>query len=193
MISSRRLERIRQVLAKRQKDLTLILSNIHDPHNVSAILRSCDAFGVHRVHLYYTTTAFPSLGKKSSASGKKWVEIVRHREPGPMLDAMKAQGYQILATAFDEDAVSLHEVDLTKPTAIALGNEHSGVGPELRQAADHGLYIPMQGMIQSFNVSVAAAIILHEAHRQRLGQQQPSDRYLTDEEIEELARDWETR
>jgi tRNA (guanosine-2'-O-)-methyltransferase len=163
----RRLERIRSVLAKRQKDLTLVLSNIHDPHNVSAIYRSCDAFGVHRVHLYYTDTAFPVLGRKSSASARKWVESVRHTEAAAMAASLREQGCQILATALEKDARPITEFDLTRPTAVILGNEHRGVEPELQALADHCAYIPMQGMIQSLNVSVAAAVTLFEAWRQR--------------------------
>ena len=80
-----RLARIKRVLAARRNDLTLVLANIHDPHNVSAIYRSCDAFGVHRVHLYYTHTSFPALGAKSSASARKWVESVRCSDAATMV------------------------------------------------------------------------------------------------------------
>ena len=162
-----RMVKITRVLSRRQKDLTLILSNIHDPHNVSAIFRSCDAFGVPRVHLYYTDTAFPVLGSKSSASARKWVDSVRHRDAETMVAQLRQQGHQILSTGFSDSARSLIEWDLTRPTAIILGNEHDGVGPELKRLAPDEIYIPMQGMIQSLNVSVAAAVILAEAWRQR--------------------------
>ncbi len=159
--------RIERVLAQRQPDLTLVLANIHDPHNVSAIYRSCDAFGVPEVHLYYTDTPFPVLAKKTSASARKWVESVRHSEKASLFKALKAQGMQIIATACSPTAKPLREWDFTKPTAIIMGNEHSGVAPELAEDIDGEVYIPMRGMIQSFNVSVAAAILLGEASRQR--------------------------
>lgn len=159
--------RMQQVLARRQKDLTLVLANIHDPHNVSAIYRSCDAFGVPEVHLYYTHTAFPDLGRKTSASARKWVDSIRHKDRESLLAALRADGRQILATSCTPAARPLREWDFTRPTAVIMGNEHSGVDPELSDMVDGELYIPMQGMIQSFNVSVAAALMLAEASRQR--------------------------
>lgn len=163
----RRRARLQEVLAHRQPDLTLVLANIHDPHNVSAIYRSCDAFGVDKVHLYYTDTPFPVLGRKTSASARKWVESVRHRDREELFAALRTQNMQVLATTFTPTARPLRQWDFTRPTAVIMGNEHSGVAEELIQAADGELYIPMYGMIQSFNVSVAAAIILAEASRQR--------------------------
>ena len=165
--TARRKARFLDVLSHRQPDLTLVLANIHDPHNVSAIYRSCDAFGVSQVHLYYTNTAFPALGRKTSASARKWVESVRHKTSDDMLANLRAQGMQVLATSFTEKARPMRDWDFTRPTAVIMGNEHSGVEPELLAAADGELYIPMYGMIQSFNVSVASAIILAEAARQR--------------------------
>jgi len=165
--TARRKARFLEVLSHRQPDLTLVLANIHDPHNVSAIYRSCDAFGVSCVHLYYTNTPFPALGRKTSASARKWVESVRHKTSADMLADLRAQNMQVLATSFTEKARPMREWDFTRPTAVIMGNEHSGVEPELLAAADGELYIPMYGMIQSFNVSVASAIILAEAARQR--------------------------
>jgi tRNA (guanosine-2'-O-)-methyltransferase len=163
-----RLKKIRQVLEKRQKDLTLVLANIHDKHNVSAIYRSCDAFGVPEVHLYYTDTAFPALAEASSASARKWVRSERHDNAASLNAALKARNMRVYATGFSAKARPLAEFDLTLPSAVILGNEHGGVSDELAALADAELYIPMYGMIQSFNVSVAAALVLYEASRQRL-------------------------
>ncbi len=189
-ITERRAGRIREVLARRQADLTLIINNIHDPHNVSAILRSCDAFGVHRVHLLYTDTAFPSLGKKSSGSAKKWVEIVRHPDAATLAASLKAQGYALVATSFSETARPLPEWNLTGKVAIILGNEHRGVDEDLAPYVDGALYIPMQGMVQSLNVSVAAAVILYEAFRQRLAAGCYDAPSLPADELERLAAVW---
>ncbi len=164
-MTDERREKIERVLNHRQHDLTLVLANIHDPHNVSAIYRSADAFGVSEVHLYYTDTAFPVLAKKTSASAKKWVDSVRHDSKESLLDALK--GYNLLATACTPISQTMYSYDLTKPTAIIMGNEHSGVPAELLEHAHGEIYIPMFGMIQSFNVSVAAALLLGEASRQR--------------------------
>lgn len=189
-LTDARKHRLRSVLEKRQPDLTLVLNNIHDPHNVSAILRSCDAFGIFGVHLYYTTESFPMLARSSSGSAKKWIELTRHKESGPMIRALQSQNMQILATGFSPQAKSVMEVDFTRPTAIILGNEHRGVDPEIKVHVAEEIYIPMLGMVQSLNVSVAAAVILYEAMRQR----QAADRYasssFSSQRLEELYAHW---
>ncbi len=162
-----RLARLKEVLNQRQDDLSLVLANIHDPHNVSAIYRSADAFGLTRLFLYYTREAFPALGRKSSASARKWVDSVRYRESNALVADLRKRGMQILATSCSPTARPLRQWDFLAPTAVIFGNEHDGVDHELLNAADGQLYIPMHGMIQSFNVSVAAAIVLAEAARQR--------------------------
>lgn len=165
--SPQRRARMEEVLAHRQKDLTLVLSNIHDAHNVSAIYRSCDAFGVAGIHLYYTDTPFPALGSKSSASARKWVETHRHKSKESLMETLRQGEHQVLATSCSKNSLPLRHWDFTKATAIIMGNEHRGVDQELTDMVDGEVYIPMCGMIQSFNVSVAAAIILAEAARQR--------------------------
>ncbi len=185
-----RMERIRAVLSRRQPDLTLVLSNIHDPHNVSAIYRSCDAFGVPRVHLYYTDTPFPVVGKKSSASARKWVDTVRHADRESLFGALKAQGMQVLATSLTPGARPLGSFDFTLPTAVIVGNEHRGVDQALCDMADAALYIPMRGMIQSLNVSVASAVILAEASRQRALAGRYDRPSCPPEELERLVAEW---
>ena len=189
-ISSRRRAKLEKVLAWRQKDLTLVLANIHDPHNVSAIYRSADAFGVAALHLYYTDTPFPALGRKSSASARKWVDSVRHTDIRELYAALKADGHQILATSCSPEARPLGDYDFTRPTAVIMGNEHSGVTEELSAIADGEVYIPMYGMIQSFNVSVAAAIILAEASRQRVAAGMYDKPTYSDEEYQQRLARW---
>lgn len=190
VITERRLERIRHVLERRQKDLALILANIHDSHNVSAVFRSCDAFGIPAVHLYYTTSAFPILGTKTSASAGKWIERVRHTDAAAMVAGFRERGYQLISTGFTERARPLVEYDLTRPTAIIFGNEHSGVDPEIRALVPDEAYIPMQGMVQSLNVSVAAAVTLYEAWRQRQARGMYDRPSYSDEELELLLEQW---
>lgn len=182
--------RVRAVIERRQKDLRLIVANIHDPHNVSAILRSCDAFGVNDVDLYYTDTMFPNLGKKSSASAKKWVARHRHTDAEALIGGLRGQGYQILSTGFSDRAKPVMAYDMTRPTVIMLGNEHRGVDPELDALVPDQVYIPMMGMVQSLNVSVAAAVTLYEAFRQRYEAGMYDDPSYGPEEIEAMVKDW---
>ncbi len=188
-----RLDKIARVLGHRQPDLTLVLANIHDPHNVSAIYRSCDAFGVPEVHLYYTDTAFPALSEKSSASARKWVGSVRHQSPEALMRALKDKGMTVYATSCSPAARPIAEYDLAKPSAIIMGNEHSGVSPELAALVDAELYIPMYGMIQSFNVSVAAAVILAEASRQRMAAGLYDAPRYSPEQMTALLAEWEKK
>ena len=192
-ITDKRKERIDTVLAKRQKDLTLVMDNIWDPHNVSAVLRSCDAFGVSDVHLFYTTSTWPELGKKSSASAKKWIRRTRHLDARSMVEQLRQGGGQVLRTGFSASARPVQDFDFTKPTAVVLSNEHNGTAPEIAELVTDEVYIPMFGMVQSFNVSVAAAIILYEAstQRQRAGMyDQPT---FSREELDRLKTEWYQR
>lgn len=192
-ITPERLERIRTVLSQRQKDVTLVMDNIWDPHNVSAILRSCDAFGIYGVHLYYTVEKWPDLGKKSSASAKKWVGRTCHSDAGTMMEHFRQAGVQVIRTGFSETAKPLHAFDFTIPTAVILSNEHRGASPELVDLVEQELYIPMQGMVQSLNVSVAAAVILYEMFSQRRRAGLLDSPAFTPEELEALEREWSDR
>ncbi len=182
-----------EVLSKRQKDLTLIIDNVWDPHNVSAILRSCDAFGVYGIHLYYTESSWPELDSKASASGKKWVERKIHSDPAAMIGGLREQGYQVLRTGFSDSARPLMDFDLSKPSAVILSNEHSGTAPELAELVPDEVYIPMQGMIRSFNVSVAAAIILYHGFTQRFAAGMYDSPSFDPDEMEALAERWLAR
>lgn len=166
-ITDRRLERMNTVLARRQPDLTIVLENVHDPHNISAVLRSCDATGVLAVHLVYTVEEWPELSRISSASALKWLQIERHESVDDCYAALRRQGISIFATHLDSASHDLYELDLTQPVALVFGNEHRGVSDEALNQADASVVIPMMGMVQSLNISVACAVTLYEALRQR--------------------------
>ena len=190
VMTERRRAKIEKVLRQRQKGLTLVMDNVWDPHNVSAIYRSCDAFGVPEVHLYYTQCAFPQLSRKTSASAFKWVNTVRPSSKEEMVESLHAQGMQILATSCSPASRPLTSYDFTKPTAIIMGNEHAGVSPELVPLVDGEVYIPMYGMVQSFNVSVASALMLAEASRQRAAAGMYEQTLWTGEEYEARLNAW---
>lgn len=159
--------KILRVAASRQFDFKIVLENIHDPHNVSAIFRSCDAVGIPEVSLVYTTEQFPRIGKKSSASAFKWVKSKKYISIAACYNNLHELGFKIFASSITEKSKSLYDLDLSENTAIVLGNEHRGVSSEAQKLADDNFMIPMHGMVQSLNVSVAAAVILYEAMRQR--------------------------
>ncbi|HUN66088.1 MAG TPA: TrmH family RNA methyltransferase [Bacteroidota bacterium] len=166
-MTERRREKLLGVIRRRQPTLTVVMEDIHDPHNVSAVLRSADAAGVMEVQLLYTREKFPRLGKKSSASAVKWVARRKFGTVKECYDTLRAEGFTIYATRLAGEARSLFDLDLTGRVALVFGNEHRGVSDEAAERADGLLLIPMNGMIQSLNVSVACAVCLYEALRQR--------------------------
>jgi tRNA (guanosine-2'-O-)-methyltransferase len=165
--SSERREKIEQTLIHRQPTLTVVLENIHDSHNVSAILRSCDAVGILQVHLLYTIEEFPEIANTASSGAHKWLELIRHNSVESCFSALHSDGFRIFATRIDPNATPLYYNDFTQPTAFVLGNEHRGISKETATLADQQIYIPMMGMAESLNVSVASAVCLFEAFRQR--------------------------
>jgi len=185
-----RLGKITSVVRSRQFSLNVVLENIHDPHNVSAIYRTCDATGVPEVSLLYNSEEFPKISKVSSASAMKWVTSRRYTDTAECFTTLRERGYKIYATALTENSTDLYNVDLTQKVAIVMGNEHRGVTEEAEKLADEIISIPMYGMIQSLNVSVAAAVICYEALRQRnlIGMYSKSE--LNEQELDNLIEEW---
>ena len=163
----RRYRRIREVLDRRQPDLTVLMENVHKPHNLSAILRTCDAVGVFEAHAINPTEGVPTFNSTAQGS-QKWVEL----QVQPDLDTAAAQlrqrQFRICAAHTSDRAIDYRSFDYTQPTAILLGAERWGVSEHAAVIADAHLTVPMFGMVQSLNVSVAAAVILFEAQRQRM-------------------------
>lgn len=189
-MTERRKAKFLEVLKRRQADLTIVIEDIHDPHNVSAMLRSADAVGILEVQLVYTVDKFPRLGKKSSASAVKWVKQRRFRSIAECYERLHDEGYCIVATHLGAKSKSLYELDLKRPTALVFGNEHRGVSPEAARLADGNFQIPMSGMIQSLNVSVACAVALYEAFRQRAGGRPFAPSSLSEHQLNELYQEW---
>ena len=185
-----RLEKIIQTLKARQFSLSVVMENIHDPHNVSAVFRTCDAVGIPKISLLYTVDSFPKISKTSSSSANKWIEIDKYNNIGKCFDELRNQGFKIYASMLNKKTVNLYDIDLTQKIALVFGNEKRGVSPEAEKLADETFYIPMRGMIQSLNVSVAAAVTLYEAQRQRVlnGLYQKSE--LSRQQLDELIEKW---
>ena len=167
--SDRRVARLQSALRRRQPDATVVLENVHDIYNVSAVLRTCDAVGVPEIHLVYTADDPPRgrFARRVAAGAAKWVDSVRWSSINACYDHLRDRGMVILATDFSELASSIHETDLTGPVALVYGNEMRGLSSEAISGADSEICIPMMGMVQSLNISVSCAVTLYELQRQR--------------------------
>jgi tRNA (guanosine-2'-O-)-methyltransferase len=190
--TTRRQERVRQVLARRQSTLTVVLEDVHDPHNVSAALRSCDAVGILDVHLVYVDEEAPrkSFNRTTTSSAAKWVRTHFHESIEDCFAELRQGGLRILATALREDTFDIYRVDLTAPVAMVFGNEQRGVSDRAVELADGTVGIPMQGMVESLNISVACAVSLYEAMRQRREAGMYAEPQLSLDELETLEAEW---
>lgn len=154
------------MLEQRQLDLTLVMDNVNKPHNLAAIIRSCDAVGIHQIHAVSYRSAIRAK-QHTAAGANKWVKVNLEESISSLYSNLREQGVQILVASFRPDAVNFRSVDYTMPTAIVVGEELKGPSTEAVSLADKSIFIPMLGIVDSLNVSVAAAIILFEAQQQR--------------------------
>jgi tRNA (guanosine-2'-O-)-methyltransferase len=189
--SEQRVNKIRQVLEKRQPDFTLVLENVHDPHNLSAVFRSADAVGVFEICLlYHSGQTVPKLSETSSASARKWVYHKDFSSVKECYNYLREAGKKIFTTKLTDNAVDLYDMDLTQPIALVFGNEHLGVSDEAFENADGNFLIPQVGIIQSLNISVAAAVSLFEVFRQRKNAGLYNKPALASQELEKEFQIW---
>ena len=188
--TEKRFKKIERVTSARQFSLRVVLENIHDPHNVSAIFRTCDAVGVPQVDLLYTYEKFPKISMVSSASSKKWVDQKKYDSTLECVKQLKDDGFKIYGTILSDKAEDVYDLDFTEKIAIVMGNEHRGISEEIIEACDKHIYIPMRGMIQSLNVSVATAVVLYEAQRQRTEKGMYDKSELSEDELNNLINEW---
>lgn len=186
-----RRQRLQSVLNKRQGNITIVLENVSDPHNISAVMRTADAVGVQDI--YILNTKIPrhkKWGAKSSSSAAKWLTVHQFDNAEECFSSLRKRYSTILTTHLSSDAVSLHSIDLTEPIALVFGNEHSGVSGEIRELADGNFIIPQVGIIRSLNISVACAVTLYEAFRQKSNAGQYNRRGLDDVRYNGLLEEW---
>ena len=192
MTNELRTNRIDDILLRKQPLLQLFLDDVHNSKNLSAILRSCDGVGV--LNLFYSTVNDKDLRihKTITQGAHHWVN--RHRivrnERCRFLKEKQEKGFQVVVTHFSENAVSFRAVDYSKPTIVVMGNEKEGVSSEIVALADVVIIIPMQGMVQSLNVSVATALVLYEAERQLENTGRYDTPQLPAEEREKIKNNW---
>ncbi len=185
----RRYHRIKQVLEKRQPDLTVLTEDVHKPHNLSAIIRTCDAVGILDVHTINTTDEFPTFSQVSQGSDK-WVFLHTHPNIQTGITYLKSQNFDIYAAHLTEQSLDYRDINYTQPTAILLGAEKWGVSEQAANLVDGHIIIPMLGMVQSLNVSVAAAVILFEAQRQRLAEKMYDTSRLDVDRYQRILFEW---
>lgn len=175
-----RFRRISAVLNRRQPDLTVVTDEVHKGRNLSAIIRTCDAVGVDSIHAVMPAEGY-QVFNGTSASADKWVEVNHYSDIREPVERLRQQGYQLVAASLSASAVPFREVDYTRPTALVLGAEVKGLSDYSVANVDSQVVLPMMGMVESLNVSVACALILNEAQRQREAKRMYDRRRLPDE------------
>jgi tRNA (guanosine-2'-O-)-methyltransferase len=186
-----RTEKLITVLHKRQNDITVVLENVFDPHNISAVMRTCDAVGVQEIYVLNTKIArHKKWGAKSSSSAAKWLTVHQFEDAQACFNELRKKYSTILTTHLSSDAVDLYEIDMTRPIALVFGNEHSGVSDEIRAMADGNFIIPQAGIIRSLNISVACAVTLYEAYRQKLAAGHYKECKLKEPQLGILLKEW---
>ncbi|AWN21918.1 tRNA (guanosine(18)-2'-O)-methyltransferase TrmH [Deinococcus irradiatisoli] len=190
-----RYEKIQRVLTRRQPDLSVLMDEVNKPHNFSAILRTCDAVGVLRAYAVPPQRSREGAGalptfNATSGSAEKWVQVETRPDALSAARELQARGVQVLATHLSQRSVDYREPDYTRPTCLLLGAEKWGVSDAAAEIADVNIVIPMFGMVQSLNVSVAAATILFEAQRQRLAAGMYDRPQLSAAEMQALTFEW---
>lgn len=190
-MTTERFERLTTVLNKRQPDLTVVLENVFDPHNIAAVMRTCDAVGLQDI--YILNNKIPPHRKwssKTSSSAAKWLTIHQFTDPIECFAELRKHYKKIYTTHLSTDAVSLHQLNLIEPVALIFGNEHSGVSEEIIAMADGNFIIPQVGIIKSLNISVACAVSLYEAYRQKNEAGHYDVPKLEGEKLSSLRNDW---
>jgi len=186
-----RTDKLLSVLNKRQGDITIVLENVTDPHNISAVMRTCDAVGVQEIHILNTKIPkHKKWGARSSSSAAKWLTVHQFDNADDCFSSLRKRYNTILTTHLSSDAVSLHDINFTGSIALVFGNEHSGVSEEIRALADGNFIIPQVGIIRSLNISVACAVTLYEAFRQKKLAGQYEEPNLDAEQREGLLKEW---
>ena len=186
-----RIKRLNDVLDKRQPGLTVVLENVQDPHNISAVMRTCDAVGIQDI--YILNTMIPKhkkWGYRSSSSAAKWLTIHQFTDTKECFDALRKKFDKIYTTHLSSNAVGLYELDFNQRVALVFGNEHGGLSEETIALSDGNFIIPQVGIIKSLNISVACAVSVYEAFRQKNIAGHYQQRQLEDPVHHALKTEW---
>lgn len=186
-LTDNRKERFRQVLEKRTNHFTIAMEDIFQLHNTSAVMRSCEVFGIQQLNVIEEKFG-KSIDKEIAMGAQKWVDINKFESVADCLSTLKGKGYQIIATTPHENDCLLDDFDISKPSALFFGTERDGLSEEILQQADGFLKIPMAGFTESLNISVSAAIIIQNL----MSRLHKSDIHwqLSEEKILEKRLEW---
>lgn len=190
MPTEERIAKVTRVLSLRQPDLRVVLEEVTNPHNASAVLRTCDAAGIMHIDIIGSNADPLPINQAITTRADKWLDFHFHPTTKACLTALKKQGFKIAATHLGPDAVFHTQVDYAQPIAVVFGSESEGISLEALRYADYKIKIPMFGMVQSLNLSVSVGIILYEALRQRLSRGLFEGRRLSPEEFEDYLDKW---
>ena len=186
-----RQERLISTLNKRQDNITVVLENVFDPHNISAVMRTCDAIGIQEI--YVLNSKIPrhkKWGSKSSSSAAKWLTVHQFTDAENCFKELRNKYDKIFTTHLGVNSADLYKIDFTQSIALVFGNEHDGVSEEIRNLSDGNFIIPQVGMIKSLNISVACAVTLYEAFRQKKIAGNYESRSLSEEQYQTLLNQW---
>ncbi len=170
LLTAERRQKIDQVLEGRTFNVSVVLENIYDRGNASAVMRSAEALGLTRVHLIESGEKFKE-SQRTTAGADKWIELKKYKSTPECLAQLKSEGVQIIVTHLDSTSKPIGEIDFTQPSALVLGNEKDGVSPEMLAAATHRVILPMVGFVQSYNISVAGALSFYQIYADRMQRQ----------------------
>lgn len=186
-----RTERLNYVLSKRQPGLTIVLENVSDPHNISAVMRTCDAVGVQDIYILNTKIGLHEMwSAKASSSAAKWLTVHQFTSAAACFTALRKNFSKIYTTHLSSDAIDMYDLNFTESIALVFGNEHSGVSDEIIAMADGNFIIPQVGIIKSLNISVACAVTLYEAYRQKELAGHYAETKLKGETFKSLKTQW---
>lgn len=186
-----RYKRLTSVLNKRQPDITVVLENVFDPHNISAVMRTCDAVGIQDVFILNNKIPpHKKWGYRSSSTAAEWLTIHQFTNVGECFTELRKRYKKIYATHLSEDATMLHQLNLTESVALVFGNETFGVSEEITKLVDGTFIIPQVGIIKSLNISVACAVTLYEAFRQKQIAAHYNEPKLGEQQLVELKKEW---
>jgi len=190
MPTKERINKVEKVLGFRQPDLRIVLEEVTNTHNASAVVRTCDAAGILNVDIIYSDPADFPVNEAISTRADKWLNLNHYHSTTACFKKLKKQGFKIAATHLGSDSVPYTSLDYTQPIAVVFGNESDGISEKARKLADCSIKIPMFGMSQSLNISVSAGIILYEAIKQRLENGYFKESRLSPQEFEQLRNKW---